>query len=288
MSYQIGQIVKQNISNFMTNLPFHAPTGEDVLRTAGFANKIFTDYSIELDSGYFEANQTYYLRFSIKRIESDDERFKLTEYRNENMADDPRVMNIKLELFKNSGSQTGGVHQLGTYQVIQSSIVIEPYILDSNGVALNTPEASFEVVFTPNDNYRFLGFVLSRSNYDYFKAVDLTQDYQTLDPNAKPRDDVRTNINFENKDEDPNNEKGDLSLIVDILPKGTISYVDKIGVQTRPGTLVCINREPFRVGRSGTLEINNGVPISFFGIVAPNGSDTNNIDKFILDYAWNE
>ena len=275
MSYRIGQIVKQNISNFMTELDFHVPTGEDILRTAGFANKIFTDYSIELDSGYFEANQTYYLRFSIKRIESDDERFKLTEYRNENIADDPRVMNIKLELFKNSGSQTGGVHQLGTYQVIQSSIVIEPYL-----PSLNTPEASFEVVFTPNDNYRFLGFVLSRSNYDYFKAVDLTQDYQTLDPNAKPRDDVRTNIQWK--------DKGDLSLIVDILPKETISYVDKIGVQTRPGTLVCINREPFRVGRSGTLEINNGVPISFFGIVAPNGSDANNIDKFILDYAWNE
>ena len=46
MSYRIGQIVKQNISNFMTELDFHVPTGEDILRTAGFANKIFTDYSI--------------------------------------------------------------------------------------------------------------------------------------------------------------------------------------------------------------------------------------------------
>ena len=271
MSYQIGQIVKQNIGNFMTDLNFHAPTGEDILRTAGFANKIFTDYSIELDNGYFQANETYYLRFSIKRIKADDERFKLTDYRNENMADDPRVMNIKLELFKNSGSQTDGVHQLGTYQVIQSSVVIEPYI-----PSLNTEDASFEVIFTPNDNYRFLGFVLSRSNYDYFKAVDLDQDYWSLDPDAKPRDDVRTNIEWD--------EKGDLSHIENILPR---SYVDKIGIQTRPGTLVCINRESFRIGRSGTLEINNGVPISFFGMVAPNGSDINNIDKFILDYAWN-
>ena len=280
MSYRIGQIVKSNVVTYMSKEDFHAPTGENILRTAGFANKIFTDYSIELDNDkLFQANETYYLRFSIKRIEKTDTRFNLGDYDPTNKANDPRVMSIKLQLFKNSGSQTQGVHQLGTYQVIQSNILVEPYI-----PGLNTRQASFEVVFTPNDNYRFLGFVLSRSNYDYFKAVDLDQDYQSLDPNAKPRDDVRTNINFENKDEDPNNEKGDLSIVQDILPR----YANKIGIQTRPGTLVCINREPFRVGRSGTLEINNGVPISFFGIIAPNGSDASNIDKFILDYAWNE
>jgi hypothetical protein len=43
-----------------------------------------------------------------------------------------------------------------------------------------------------------------------------------------------------------------------------------------------------RIGRSGTLEINNGVPISYVGFVAPNGSDATNIDKFIFDYAWDE
>ena len=268
MSYQIGQIVKSNANTYMEEKYWHVPTGDDMLRTAGFGDRIFMDYSIELNQGLFQANETYYIRFTIKRIlNQGDPRFSnITQrYSSASSADDPRAMNIKLELFKNSGNQTKGVHQLGTYQVIQSNLLVEPYI-----EGFNTEYASFEVIFTPNDNYRFLGFVLSRVNYDYYNPTQ-----------SPPRDDVRSGITFEDG-------KGDFCVIKDILPKGTNNYVDKIGIQTRPGALVCINREPFRVGRSGTLEINNGVPISFFGIVAPNGSNASNIDKFILDYAWNQ
>jgi len=63
---------------------------------------------------------------------------------------------------------------------------------------------------------------------------------------------------------------------------------NKIGIQSRPGVLIMVNQQPVRIGRSGTYEVNNGVKITSFGIIAPNGYDPNNIDHFILDYTYSE
>lgn len=254
MSYRIGQIRKNNNTSYLSDLAFE----ETFVYTAGYANKIFTDYAITLTGGAsFNANNTYYMRFTIKRINSQDPRFSPTQYPMTKDTNDPREMNIKLELFKNTGEETGGQYQLGTYQIIQSNVAIEPYIEGEN-----TEYASYEIVFSPNDTYPYLGLILSRTNYDYLQT---------------PRNEIKGNIDF--------SEKGDLCIVQNILPRETVS---KIGIQSRPGTLICVNREPFRIGRSGTFEINNGVPVGFVGIVAPNGSSAINVDKFILDYAWDE
>lgn len=252
MSYRIGQIRKSNSTSYLTDLGWSATT----VKTAGYANKKFDDYAIRLSSGNFNANNTYYLRFTVKRIRSDDSRF--TNYPMTKDTNDPREMNIKLELFKNNGASTGGEYQLGTYQIIQTNVEIEPYIEGEN-----TEYASYEIIFTPNDTYTYLGFVLSRTTYDYLGTA--------------PRNDITGNINFA--------DKGDLCIVNNILP---IESADKIGIQSRPGSLICVNREQFRIGRSGTFQVNNGVTISFVGIVGPNGSSTDNVDKFILDYAWDE
>lgn len=252
MSYKVNQLRKSSSTSYLTDLSWSATS----VITAGYTNKNFSDYAIKLASGSFVSGNTYYVRFTIKRIASDDPRF--SEYAMTNDSNDPRQMNIKLQLFKNDGSAADGQYQKGTYQIIESSISVDPYI---QGV--NTEYFSYEIVFTPNDTYTYLGFVLSRTNYDYLGAA--------------PRDDVRTNINFD--------QNGDVCTINNILP---ISSVVKIGIQTRPGTLMCINREPIRVGRSGTWELNTGTPISFVGIIAPNGSSTSNINKFLLDYAWED
>lgn len=55
---------------------------------------------------------------------------------------------------------------------------------------------------------------------------------------------------------------GDNSLITDINAK-----VIKIGVQSRPGLLMCINREEIRTSRTGIYELKNGVMSpSFFSV----------------------
>jgi len=60
----------------------------------------------------------------------------------------------------------------------------------------------------------------------------------------------------------------------------------KIGYQCRPGSLIVVNKEPIRVGRSGIYEINNGTIIDSFMIASPGGSDNSKIDAFLLDYAY--
>lgn len=265
MSYQIGQIRKNNTGTYLTELTFRQVSGG--ITTEGYANAKFQDYAIELTNNQkFNANNTYYLRFTLKRIDlAEDPRFKELSPWSGNDGNDPRQLNIKLELFKNKNSS--GVYQLGTYQVIQNLVRIDPYI-----AGVNSPQASFETIFTPNDTYTYLGFILSRVQYDYLGD-------RQINTNAKPRDDINSQtIDLSNN--------GDLCTISNILPLDRES-VDKIGIQSRPGSLVCINREAMRIGRSGTIEVNNGVPINFVGIVGPNGSDAHNIDKFIFDYAWN-
>jgi len=62
----------------------------------------------------------------------------------------------------------------------------------------------------------------------------------------------------------------------------------KFGYQCRPGSLIVINGEPIRVGRSGIYEINNGTIINNFMIASPGGSDNSKIDAFLLDYAYKD
>lgn len=60
----------------------------------------------------------------------------------------------------------------------------------------------------------------------------------------------------------------------------------RFGYQSRPGNLIVVNKSPMRVGRSGIYELNAGIDIDSFMIAAPQGSDSNNIDAFLLDYAY--
>lgn len=269
MSYQIGQIRKSNNTTYLNELTFVQYTGtQGGFPIAGYGGKLFHDYAIQLaNDQQFNANNTYYLRFTLKRINmKGDPRFP--SYHGGTLAsDDPRQMNIRLQLFKNA-KEDSGEYQLGTYQIIESNIQVDPYIQN-----FNTTHFSFETIFTPNDTYKYLVFILSRVQYDYVRTPEIEE----LFPG--PRNDINSGtIDLVNK--------GDLCTVNNILPYGR-DYVDKIGIQSRPGSLLCINKEAIRIGRSGTYEVNNGVPITFVGFVGPNGHDARNIDKFIFDYAWN-
>ena len=67
-----------------------------------------------------------------------------------------------------------------------------------------------------------------------------------------------------------------LAVIGNILPVGNIV---KIGVQTDPGTVLCINNEGIRVSSTGTYELNSGlISIDSFSIVAPPIETTDTIE----------
>lgn len=109
----------------------------------------------------------------------------------------------------------------------------------------------------------------------------------------------------------------ELSTIENILPKiaadaimsGNQVNLLKIGIQSRPGLRMCINREEIYVGRTGVYEIKNGeIRVSFFSLISPaenllfeeNKNTNNNInlingigssrpfDGFTIDYIYEE
>ena len=250
MAYKLGQVRKSSSVSYLSDVNYRAAA----ITTAGYAKKQFKDYAIAVNNGSFTSDKSYYLRFRIKRIAINDSRFN--NYIITNDINDPRSLAFKLELFADDGSTTGGEYEKGTYQIINSTITVEPYI---EGV--NTEYFSYDIMFTPTNTYKYLGFILSRTNYDYLQSIS--------------RDDIATSINLETY--------GDVSVVNNILP---IENAIKIGIQTKPGSLICINHEPIRVGRSGVYEVNNGILINFVGFSAPNGSINTNVHDFILDYAY--
>lgn len=62
----------------------------------------------------------------------------------------------------------------------------------------------------------------------------------------------------------------ELSVINNLLEVLNVNSLYKIGVQSRPGFLMCINGEEIRIGKSGIYELkNNFILITFFSAVAP-------------------
>ena len=66
--------------------------------------------------------------------------------------------------------------------------------------------------------------------------------------------------------------------------KTTTSNWLKLGFQSRPGTLIVVNKEPIRVGRGGIYELDK-TSISSFSIAEV---DTASISPFLLDYLYQD
>ena len=291
MAIKVGQVRKLAGTNYITDLPHTFST----FNVVGVGNTIFSEFAI---IGNFNINTTYYVRLLINRIDI-----------NEHMGDttaagdnDPHNLNIDIRLYAENDESSH-------YQTIGEPLLIQPYFNDStvtilesetsfinwcdaciadgnpaipapaqeyytvlknlyqNRVDSNTgrqsnitvPYQSVELVFTPYENATCLVFQLRRVTYDY-----------TVQPRV---------LTIVEQDVSSSTQR-DVAVVNNILPK---SLVNKIGIQTRPGSLVVINQEQMRVGKSGVLEINNGIPITSVSMVAPN----NDINDFILDYTYN-
>ena len=238
MSYKIGQIRKRDNFTYLNPVSF---SGSTVNMAGIIQNQVFNDFAIDLKDNQFNTSNTYYINFRVKRKQP-------TTTSNGSFFNDDQ--NISLRLYQTNS--TSGSYQVGSYQVVANNLLINHY--EQN---VNDPYAYFEMIFTPNNTYRYLGFVLVRKNTDYTGERVRTL---TIDPST----DIK------------------VYTLNNILTGITAT---KIGVQTRPGVLLCVNNQPIRVGRTGVYEALNDVPITFVGITAPTNDK---IDKFILDYSYQE
>ena len=252
---KVKQIRKDINANYLSSQTFTSTS----VRTKGYESDEGANTFDDFAMGYnFESGKTYYLRFTAKRKEVDS------------MSYNPEdSVKFNLILYTADGGESGDHAQEKT-QTIARDLILDPYVPEG----YNKKWKSFTIVFTPNESYKFLSFKVNRIGYDYLQY-----------PN------YRTPFIYDNKPATGDNtlnftDGGDFAIINNILPTNTIA--DKIGIQSDPGALFCVNREPIYLGRSGVYEINNGTKISFMGVAAPNGDDNTNIQDFIFDYAYNE
>lgn len=124
---------------------------------------------------------------------------------------------------------------------------------------------AFDLVISPNSTYNQIAFILNRDSND-FMTENEDGTYGRI-----------INIEVEYYEEIIN--------VIDVYLNpvtGNAGILKQIGVQGPPGTLMCIEGEQIRIGRSGIYEINNGVVISFLGFVLHEDDE----NQFFLDYQY--
>lgn len=141
-----------------------------------------------------------------------------------------------------------------TSSALNKSQYVGKYTVPKGGDLSNI----IQLVLAPNSNYNKILFTLSRDIYDYTNR------------NVDGFYGRRANIQVL--------KYGKIYNILQSLPG--IDSFKKIGVQSHPGLLMCINGQDIRIGPSGIYQINNGYTVDFMGFVL---SDD---DYFILDYQY--
>lgn len=301
MAFYIGQLQKDSshsetymtsIINNVTDVIISSPNPfKDAINSDG--SDSYSDFALK---GNFEMGKVYYLRFKIHKVPL----YYYSGYT------DPRlwtfsqadVLNFRL-LLKNQkqlDEEQSPPEQVGTFTVPQS--------LSNESDAY----ASYSFIFTPSKTFDRLVFRLNRIGFDELieprnwlieqlndfnplieKEVDRFTGNGTDTVKIKVKG-VRINHGQQVMQGDSIVETGldgDTCILNNILPLSKASeYWIKLGYQSRPGSLIVVNKEPIRVGRSGIYELNNGTKIENFMIASPNGSNNEKIDAFLLDYAY--
>ena len=191
----------------------------------------------------------------------------------------------------------GYIKRMNTVQTFQIKLAYidetnytEQYIKEIVVAAYENEEASVEdmwveveFIFTPLTNFNCILFELARVQEDYIKARVPIIVYEELS-------EIKNILNSK------------------LFPVGANKLI-RIGVQSRPSLMMCINGEEIRTSRTGVYELKNGIiTVSFFSVVnaAKEGGDgvpldqitasacrfnetkTRAIDSFTLDYLYNE
>lgn len=286
----------------------------------------YEDYSIKLAEGItFDPNEVYYLRFKVLKIPeffySSDTSYHnyMVNYANADILN--LTLQLRSDLDSNNNSQvieTCTIPKADLFKQKINNVNYKASIYEE--VKGKSPYISFTCVFSPDkdfNQYNQIVFRIQRISYDaiemptvdntnimgrsWLKDTDLLSIGESVE--RQTSDGVTTcslcvdlptiivGQQLYSIDSTKYNEPsswGELSQLKNIFDQSgdNVNRWIKIGYQCRPGSLIVINQEPIRVGRSGIFEMDNGLPITDFRIANPGGSDPKYIDAFLLDYAY--
>lgn len=160
------------------------------------------------------------------------------------------------------------------YQIIKNDCILNKKLSEEEeDIQYNY----FDLVFTPDRNNTYNRLVLSITR----EAGDvLYEEFPSPD-----------NIEYPRKFSEVDDNDYKLYSLENLRTDG--KYWKKIGVQTRPGSLIVINKQPIRIGRSGIYELNNGTKITSFmttsGLTLEGQSaNMEQADPFLVDYVYTD
>ena len=293
MSTQVGQIRNNgNKDDYLTSLS----STINKVNTNGF-----DDTTIVLNDNNFQTDVLYYVRLNIQRIN-----VKEALGNSGGGSDDPHYQDINISLLDFNDIIT---------QTITKNLRIAPYSSSNEDIIAELKRqgdfiswCTGTVKITNNDNGLGPNSVAWSNAQTYFNLLQAEYNNKKSS-NSNINDTIRNeyqvhefvfmpyvsakkiallsrrlsydyNFSSDARKVHIDSNVYDVCSINNILPNGVIA--DRIGIQMDPGSLVVVNTEPMRVGKSGVLEINCGVPIKFVGMAAPNRE----IKDFILDYVY--
>lgn len=274
MAYLVSQLRKNQGTTYMSTVSVSASTISSPNTFGGDTN--FTDFAL---SGSFQSGKVYYLRFQIHQIPKYFYSGSKTAAQVAMYGADADNLNLQI-LLKNNGEddeETYPPEIIGTCTV--------PTALETQ----SEKYSSYSFVFSPSKNFDRLGFRINRVSFDAINVssprnwlIDSTTDVSGLRYTGSGQTQVMVStigdrIVF-------SGENADVCTLNNLVNQQ--SGWLKIGYQCRPGSLIVVNGQPIRLGRSGIYEINNGTIIQNFMIASPGGSDSSKIDAFLLDYAY--
>lgn len=289
MAYYVSQLRKNGNQTYMVDVPI-TPSTITSPNTFGDTSTTFTDFALE---GNFTSDKVYYLRFRIHKIPKYFYSGSRTAAEVSMYVNDADSLNLQI-LLKN-GSELGDQETNPPEIIGTCSVPVANY---------NEPEeySSYSFVFTPSKTFNRLGFRINRVSYD---AIASSRNWLIEESKVKDTDEIKINpdgtttisgerttgsstllIKTTGSRIEYSGDNADLCTLNNLVTES--SGWLKIGYQCRPGSLIVINGEPIRVGRSGIYEINNGTIINNFMIASPGGSDNSKIDAFLLDYAYKD
>ena len=236
--YRFGQFRRTQLENYFNELQF--TLGQRDTDAVSTIEITFKNACINLSDDNVLRNQNYYyLKFSVKRLESSQQKFYLKLYNTQDLESD------------------------------------EIYTVDEFNVEKGLGFKTFEVILAPNRTYNQIVWDLQRTIDDY-----------SIEEDGQPGRIMTVDKIFYSK----------LVNVIDTLKSkySNLTHLTKIGIQSPPSLLMCINGEQIRVGKSGIYEINNeNIRISFIGFVPSDlipSDNSENLDikrdYFIMDFEY--
>lgn len=155
-----------------------------------------------------------------------------------------------------------------TYQILKNCVLNAKVVDEENPDSPAGKYNYYDLIFVPNRNsYNRLVFCIVREASDILEGPRSIEGF--LDASTYS-----------------------LQTLNNLVNSSQQKYWKKMGIQARPGSLIVVNKEPIRIGRSGIYELNNGTKITNLMIAsgwiqdeAGNTINTN-VDPFLVDYVY--